>query len=444
MIALTLVGVALAAGYALLQTPKYTTTTKVFISTSSAASVTDLSTGTSFSQQIARSLAEVVTTSLVLKPVVEQLDLDTTPEQLATHVSASAQLNTTILDITVTDSDPVAAAEIANSITANLIATVPQLAPSSADGGESPVRVTVAQPAVVPEKASSPNVPLYLVLGGLLGLALAAGIAVLREVLDSRVRGEHDVRALTDAPVIGGIAIDPKTRERPLIVHDDPRNPRAEAFRTLRTNLQFLDFAEKSRTFVMTSALEGEGKSTTTANLAIALSESGHRVLVIEGDLRQPKIAEYLGAEGGAGLTDVVVGRARVADGGHQWGRKALYVLPAGTMPPNPSELLGSAAMRRLLDDLEKEFGFILIDTAPLLPVTDAAVLSKLTSGAIIITAAGRTQRAQLAHAIDSLSRVGAHLHGIVLNMLPTRGPDAYGQATYGYYGEAEMTAANN
>ena len=439
---LLLAGTAAAAGFTLLQTPKYVATTRVFVSTSSASTVTDLGSGTSYSQQIARSFAEIVSTSLILEPVIEELGLDRTTSALSKQVSATAQLNTVLLDISVTDADPELAAEIANAVTASLIETVPELAPATSESG-SPVRVTVAQPAGVPAAPSSPNVPLFLIVGALVGLGLGVGISFLREVLDNRIRGEHDVRSITDAPILGGIVYDGKAKDRPLIVHADPRSPRAESFRTLRTNLQFIDFAEPSRTFIFTSSMAGEGKSTTAANLAITLAAAGQSVMLIEGDLRRPKLAEYLGIETAAGLTDVLIGRAKIGDVVHQWGQNNLYVLPAGQIPPNPSELLGSAAMKTLLESLEADFGIILIDTPPLLPVTDAAILSKMASGAIIIVAAGRTHRAQLEASVAALHRVGATLHGVVLTMLPTSGPDAYGQYSYGQYGQyASDTAA--
>src|SRR5690606_36194033 len=202
----------------------------------------------------------------------------------------------------------------------------------------------------------------------------------LRHVLDTRVRSERDVELITDTAVIGGIVFDPKAATRPLIVQDDPRSPRAESFRTLRTNLQFLEVGQEGRTFVVTSSVQGEGKSTTTANLAIALADSGARVLLVDTDLRRPKIASYMGLEGSVGLTDLIIGRATPADVIQPWGRGRLSVLPAGTIPPNPSELLGSAAMGRLIESLRKDFDVILFDAPPLLPVTDAAILSRFAA----------------------------------------------------------------
>jgi capsular exopolysaccharide synthesis family protein len=216
-------------------------------------------------------------------------------------------------------------------------------------------------------------------------------------------------------------------------VHVDPRSPRAESFRTLRTNLQYLDVGRADRSFVITSSIESEGKSTTGANLAIALADTGARVLLVDADLRRPKIADYMGLEGAVGLTDVLIGRAELKDVIQPWGRNKLYVLPAGHVPPNPSELLGSARMVHYIAEFNTAFDVVIYDAPPLLPVTDAAILAKGVGGAIIIVAAGRTHKNQLKGAISALDNVGAPVSGLVLTMLPTKGPDAYGYGRYGY-----------
>jgi succinoglycan biosynthesis transport protein ExoP len=267
----------------------------------------------------------------------------------------------------------------------------------------------------------------------LIGLAVGIGLAVLRQVLDTRIRNERDVELVTDAAIIGGIVYDPKAATRPLIVQDDPRSPRAESFRTLRTNLQFLDVGQGGRSFIVTSSVQSEGKSTTTANLAIALADSGVRVLLVDADLRRPKVANYMGLEGSVGLTDVLIGHVALDDVVQEWGRGRLSVLPAGTVPPNPSELLGSAAMGRLITELRSKFDVVLFDTPPLLPVTDAAILSRFVGGVILVVAAGRANRHHVGGAIAALTNVGSSVSGIVLTMLPTKGPDAYGYGRYGY-----------
>jgi capsular exopolysaccharide synthesis family protein len=433
ILVLALVGVGAAATFSILQTPKYSATAKVFVSTQSSGTTSELQQGASFTVQRVKTYSDLVTTSVVLLPVIASLDLGIPAGDLAQQVTASAPLDTSIIDITVIDTDPVRAADIANATSQSLTAVVQDFETSQATDSISPVKLTLAQEASVPSVPVSPNVPLNIALGGLVGLALGVGIAVLRETLETRIRNEHDVEQITDVAILGGIVFDPKAQQRPLIVHVDPRSPRAESFRTLRTNLQYLDVGRADRSFVITSSIESEGKSTTGANLAIALADTGARVLLVDADLRRPKIADYMGLEGVVGLTDVLIGRAELKDVIQPWGRNKLYVLPAGHVPPNPSELLGSARMEHYIAEFNKAFDVVIFDAPPLLPVTDAAILAKSVGGAIIIVAAGRTHKNQLKGAISALDNVGAPVSGLVLTMLPTKGPDAYGYGRYGY-----------
>ncbi len=448
IVALTLVGIAAAAGYSLLQTPMFSSSAKVFVSTSGGDSVTDLQQGNSFTQQRVKTYADLATTPIVLLPVIADLELDLSSSELASAVTAAAPLDTTLIEITAVHEDPALAAELATAVSESLTEVVESIETTQeSDAATSPVRLTLVQHAAVPQRPMSPNVPLNVALGAFIGLALGIGTALLRETLDTRIRNERDVEAITDAPIIGGIVFDPKAKERPLIVHADPHSPRAESFRTLRTNLQFLDAGRTSRAFVVTSSIESEGKSTTAANLAIALADAGARVLLVDSDLRRPKAAEYLGIEGAVGLTDLLIGRAELQDVIQRWGRKDLFVLPAGRIPPNPSELLGSAAMVATIAEVGRAFDIVLFDAPPLLPVTDAAVLARVVGGAIVVVSAGRAHRAHLKGAIAALQNVDAPVSGVVLTMLPTKGPDAYGYGRYGYgygrgYGYGPAVAA--
>jgi succinoglycan biosynthesis transport protein ExoP len=430
-----LAGLAGGAAYGLLQTARYEATTQLYVSVRTGGAATgELVQGTTFARQMVTSYVDVINTALVLEPVIDELGLDTTVSELSTRISSSTPLNTVLINVTVTDTDPEQAAAIADA-TASSFTDAVQNTLEKPDGVEapSPVQVTVLQQAAVPLAPSSPNIPLYIALGALLGLALGVAVAVLRTVLDTRIHTLHDLEHLTDKPMLGGIAFDPDAPKRPLIVHADPRSPRAESFRTLRTNLQFLDVEEGPRSFVVTSAGPGEGKSTTTANLAIALSEMGVRVALIDGDLRLPRVADYMDLEGGVGLTDVLIGRVQLADALQKWGQNQLFVLPSGPVPPNPSELLGSSAMDQVLNALTEHFDYVLIDAPPLLMVTDAAVLSKKTRGAIMVAASGKARKQDIAGAIRALDTAGGALLGVVVTFLPTKGPDSYAYGTYTY-----------
>ena len=430
-----LTGVAVAAIASLATTPRYQATSELYVSVQVAGEGTtsELVQGTSFARQAVTSYVSIVTSSRVLEPVIEELDLELTPRQLAAQLTASSPLNTVLIQITATDSDAQRAADIANATGASLASVVVSELEQPADGSASPVRIEAVEEAVAASTPSSPNVPLNLALGLLVGLGAGLAVAALRTVLDTRIHSAHDIEQVADAPLIGRISYDPEAKRRPLVVHVDPRNPRAEAFRALRTNLQFLNVDSGPRSYVVTSSVPGEGKSTTACNLAISLAETGARVALVDGDLRLPRVASIMGIEGGAGLTDVLIGRASLADVLQRWGRGQLYVLPSGKTPPNPSELLGSSSMAALLATLTAEMDYVIIDAPPLLLVTDAAVVSKLTGGALLAAASGRVKKAEIAGAAAALERVEARLVGIVVTMLPTRGPDSYGYGAYGY-----------
>jgi len=429
---LTMLGAGLGLTYALVATPTYVASARVFVSTSGGNTVADLQQGNTFTQQRVKTYAELVTTAAVLQPTIDSLNLRTSVAELRGQVSATAPLNTTVINVTVSSTDPVFAATLATETANQLIEVVEQIETTDALQG-SPVRLTVVQEAEVPLVPTSPKKSLNVALGFLLGLALGVAIALTRAALDTKIRNEKDLERLTDLPVLGGIVFDPKAKERPLIVHEDSTSPRAESFRTLRTNLQFLDAGRRERAFVVTSAIPGEGKSTTTANLAIALAQAGAKVLLVGADLRKPKMSHYLGIEGSVGLTDVLIGRIELAEAVQRWGRTDLFLLPSGQIPPNPSELLGSALMDDLIRRLNKDFDVVLYDAPPLLPVTDAAVLARLVGGCLVLVASGMTNSPELETALATLENVDAPVSGIVLTMLPTKGPDAYGYGRYGH-----------
>jgi capsular exopolysaccharide synthesis family protein len=292
------------------------------------------------------------------------------------------------------------------------------------------VQVTTIARAEVPQQASSPNILRNLGLGLIFGLLFGVGVAILRHVLDTKVRSENDVRAMTDSPILGLVAYDQEVSSHPVILRDRPLAAPSEAVRRLRTNLQFIDLANRPKSIVISSSIPGEGKSTIAINLAVSLADAGTRVILVDADLRRPSIAEYLGIEGGVGLTTVLIGRAEVEDVVQPLGKTSLDLLPAGQIPPNPSELLGSIAMADLLERLSASYDMVLLDSAPLLPVTDAVVLSKLAGGALVVLGVDRIHRPQLQQSLESLETAGAHLFGIVMNKVARRDAAAYG---YGY-----------
>ena len=423
-----LVAVGLASVASALSTRMYEAKTQFFVSTTGASDSVALLQGSTFTQQRVKSYAQLLTTPRILTPVADAAGID--QAGLSSRVAATTPPDTVLIDVSVRDEDPDRARVTAEAIAKEFPAAVAELE-SPAGQKASPVKVTVVRPPVTPTSPVSPRPARNIVLGMVVGLLLGLGAAVLRETLDRSVKTMEDVKRVTDVPILGTIAHDPEAPKRPLIVEVDPRSPRAEAFRSLRTNLQFVDAANHPRTIVVTSSLAGEGKSTLTANLALTMAQAGSRVCLIEADLRRPKVLEYMGLEGSVGLTDALIDRADVIDVIQPYGGTNLWVLGAGPIPPNPSELLGSTAMRGLLQNLSTRFDYVVIDAPPTLPVTDAVVLSKLVDGAIVVVGSGIVDRDQLAHTLDSLTSVNGQVLGVVLNRVPPKGPGQYGSYSY-------------
>lgn len=429
IVATALLGLLMAGGASLIIKPSYVAETKLFVAIQGSGSITELQQGNTFSQARVRSYVETVGTPAVLQPAIDRLGLELTPAELQEKVSAGADLNTVIITISVNDSSAVNAAAIAQAVGSSLIEVVDTLERPSTEG-LSPVKLSVVTPAIAPVAPSAPNTRLYLLVGLVGGAGLGIGIAVLRTTLDTRVRGEHDVRRLSQAPVLGGIAYDSEAAKNTLLTQVHPQSPRAESFRQIRTNLQFAQVGHDSKALLVTSSLPGEGKTTTATNLAIALAQAGQSVVLVDADLRRPRVDDYLGLDRNAGLTTALVGAADVNELLQPWGEDDLFVLTSGQIPPNPSELLGSDAMKRLIFGLESAFDAVIIDAPPLLPVTDAAVLAQQVGGVVLVIGSSKVKSAELEKSLRALEMVDADLLGVVLNLLPARGPDAY---AYGY-----------
>lgn len=432
MVAVTLVGLISGAAVSILVKPTYTADTQLFVAIQSSGSISDLQQGNSFSQARVQSYVKTTTTPIVLQPAIDSLGLELTADQLATKVEASSDLNTVLINISVSDSSPAQAAAIAQAVADSLVQAVDTLEKPKT-GGTSPVSLSIVRPAKSPLEPSAPNTRLNLIVGLVLGLACGFGAALLRTTLDVRIRSEADLRHVSDAPVLGGIAFDQDATRKPLLTQAEPQSPRAESFRQLRTNLQFANVSGRAKTVLLTSSLPGEGKSTTATNLAIALAQAGQRVCLIDADLRRPMVNEYLGLDRSAGLTTALVGAADINDLLQPWGEDDLFVLTSGQIPPNPSELLGSDEMKHLLTRLEQAFDAVVIDAPPLLPVTDASVLAQHVGGVVLVIGSQRIKHHDLQRSLIALDLVGANLLGIVLNRLPTRGPDAYAHSYYNY-----------
>lgn len=416
-------------------TPYYAAQIRLFVAVQQGSvDVGNAYQGGLLSQQRVASYAELVASSAVTSEVIDQLDLPYTGAELQERITAQPVPNTVLIDIAVTDESPELARRIADQIALVFSAHVQQLeAPSVGD--ESLISVRVPDRAQVAAAPVSPQPVRNIAVAALLGLVAGVAIAFLRQALETSISSPEQLTGVTGSPSLGSVQQDREAKRRPLIVDDDPYSLRAESFRQLRTHLQFVDIDQPPRSILITSARAEEGKSTTACNLAISIAQSGISVCLVEADLRRPNVSRYLGLEGGAGLTSVLVGHAMLDEVIQPWQGGLLDVLTAGPIPPNPAELLGSSAMRDLMGQLEAQYDLVLIDSSPVLPVTDSVILSTLTSGTILIVRAGRTRQDEVRRAAAQLRGVGGQLYGSVLVGLRRRAArdQGYGDDGYGY-----------
>ncbi|BDZ42738.1 chromosome partitioning protein [Paraoerskovia sediminicola] len=434
-----LVGGAAAIALVSATTPLYTARVEVVVVTSSGDTANELVQSYDFSQKQVRTFSALVTRPIVLDPVISELDLEASPEDLAKQISVSSPLNTSLISIDVEDPSAEEAADVANATAQNLALVVGDLVPDL-ESGDSSVTLETVRPAVVPEVPSSPKTLLWIALGLVGGAVAGVTYIALREIVDTRVRDLHGVTAVVDAPVLGSVAHERRVPRHPLLDDPSTSNQRAEAFRQIRTNLTFLEVANERVLLPITSSVPGEGKSTTAANIAQSLAAGGSRVVLVEADLRRPALGPLLGLESMAGLTTVLAARAELDDVIQHWGTTSLDIVLAGERPPNPSELLGSDAMLKLLGKLSKRYDKVVIDCPPLVPVTDAAVIARACGGAVLVAGAGRVKRADLQQAVSNLKSVGAPIIGVVANDLAPKNVSTYAYA-YDASGAMDDTA---
>ncbi|MET8948700.1 polysaccharide biosynthesis tyrosine autokinase [Streptomyces sp. NPDC004542] len=432
------VGAALAATS--LSAPVYEAGTQLFVATRDGGDTAQLSQGQSFSQARVQSYARIVTTRQVTVPVLERLGLRATPEELASRITAQAPLDTVLIDITVRDTEPRRAARIANAVAERFTEVVERLETpkgvsgaepkSRSGGGTSPVSLRITQEAVPPAVPVAPRPLLNLAAGLLGGLLLGAGVVALRETLDTTLKTAEALGEFTGLPGLGVIPYDRTAPKQPLVTAGG-HSRRAEAFRKLRTNLQFSQVDNPPRIIVVTSSVPGEGKTNTAVNLALSLAEAGVSTCLVDADLRRPCVAPAFGLVQDAGLTTVLIGRARVADVMQQVAG-GLSVLASGAVPPNPTELLASARMAEVLTELAEFHEAVIVDTAPLLPVADTVGLASLAQGTLLVVRAARTKRDRVRTAAESLERVGVRPLGTVFSMAPVPKGGGYDHRDYG------------
>ncbi|RYJ07067.1 MAG: polysaccharide biosynthesis tyrosine autokinase [Actinomycetales bacterium] len=406
--------------------PQYGSTVKIFMSTPGGGQ-TEYVAAYTLQQRVA-SYADLAVDPAVLQTVVDRLNLDESPTQLAGQISATVVTGTINIQIDVTADTAEQAQLIAGAEADAIVALVKRLERPATSGQAAAVTARIAADPSFRSSPVAPNVPLNLAAGLLLSLFLAIAGALVRDLLDRTVKSRRDVETITSSAVLATLPFYPQVKKEPLSA--ETGGNLAEAFRVLRTNLQFVKLDAERQAILVSSALPNEGKTLTATNLAISMAQSGRSVLLIDADMRNPNVAELLGLENSVGLLSVLVGRTTIEQA-IQPHVSGISFMGTGPAAPNPAEVLESRAMRDLLARVRNEFDTVIIDAPPMLPVADASILLTEVDGALLLVRHGSTTREQLRLAVERVETVGGQLFGCVLNRTPRRASDdAYG---YGY-----------
>jgi len=468
-------------------TPIYETSTRLLVSDPPAMRSIEY-TGMVSAQTMARTYTAMLLDRPVLQGVIDQLELHTTPDKLKESVSVELVRDTQLVVVTVQDPNPTRAAEIANSIAAvfagrirvlqseryaatqaglaqqvkdmelqidetnkalarerdaskqiqlesrlteyqrlysNLVTNFEQVRLAEA---QTSTNVVVSEPAAVPTVPVSPKTTRNTILAVLAGMLLAAGMIMAMDTLDDSIKNPDEIRRKFNLPILGVIASHESEDGKP-IAQSQPRSPVAEAFRALRTNITYSGVDKPLHRILITSATPQDGKTTVAANLAVVMAQGEKKTLLLDADLRRPRIHQVFGLFNRAGLTDLFV-RALEFPGDISQAVEVpgLSVITSGHLPPNPAELMSSQRMCQILNGINGTYDFIVIDTPPVLAVTDAVALSQAMDGVILVAKPGVTKLSAFKQTVEQMQAVGARLLGVVLNEVEPS------SRKYGYY----------
>ena len=473
-------------------TPVYEAKTTVLIN-EAPSSFSNEYTAILTSERLARTYSELLTKGPFLDGVIERLSLEVDREDLADIIDVQLVRDTQLIEVRVENTSPTLAAFIADTLVDEFITQNQELQASRyADSKASleaqltevdtqiqetssaltaldddlenqperdrlstnlaqyrqtyagllqsyeEIRVAEAQttsnivqvdPATVAEDPVRPRTLLNTILAAMVGFMIAVGVVFMREALDDTVKGPDDITTRLGLPVLGLIARAQPNGEAGPITAAQPRSPVSEAFRTLRTNIQFASVDKPLRTLLVSSPTPEDGKTTVSSNLGVVLSQAGQQVVMIDADLRRPRLHERMGVSNRTGLSNLFVQETITLDGiARETQADGLRVIPTGPLPPNPAELVSSQKMNDILAALNEEWDMVVIDSPPVMAATDAAVLASRVDGVLLVVKPGSTKLGACEQTVEQLRRSGANVLGVVLNDVPLR------RSRYNYY----------
>ena len=432
LVALALVvciaGAALAT---YVQDPTYRASARLLVSGASSTSAIDEISRRQLATERAVAYAQIASTGPAVSAAVIRAGAT------GASVEATADGDSPFLSVIVTAGTAEDAQAVANAYVRTLPRVIIELEQSPS---ATPPTLSLIEPAGLPSSPHSPRPIRNLLIGGVLGLVLGVAIALLRETLDVTIRSSAEVERVTGAPVIGTVPQEFSNERLPALTR--PQSGRSEAYRHVRTNLEFTGPEGAPRSIVVTSAGSGDGKTTLSTNLAVIASRAGKSVVIVDADLRKPMVATAMGVKQEPGLSDVLSGSIALDDALQPVSDELMTILPSGRVPRSPSELLGSTAMVELLDELERRYDMVIVDTPPVLPVTDALLVGVHVAGVVVVTRVGETTRGGIKRAVEAVRKVNAKVLGIVVNAAAEPEDKTYGYG-YGYVDKRRADAAD-
>lgn len=416
--------IGLLAGFYVVSTAEvaYRGSVTFFVRTSAGSTANNQFAADQFAQRRVNSYVALLTTDRLSNMILKNTNVQLSAKQISGMISATGDINTVLLTATVTTDSKQMAEVLTSALATQFVELVSSV---ENEGGDSAVvnLEVVSGPSVT--KVVDKSAPV-LAVTGLLGFAVGVVIALILELRDTSIQRESELYELKASPVLGRIPSFLGTDRRSLAMRTSPTSHAAEAIRELRTNLQFMSAERPLKVIAVTSSLAGEGKSTLSANLAIAMAAMQNRVLLIEADFRRPRMGEFFETGGLMGLSDVLASQSSLETSLQLVGIDGLMVLPCGRLPPNPSELLGSHKLTEVLLECSAIFDLVIIDTPPLIAVTDGALVAGVSDGVLLVVEHGRTTRHQVESSVRALQAVSARLIGSVLNKTPEKSRSGY------------------
>lgn len=408
--------------------PEYETFTTLIIGNSSEYQLND--SGIEYNdillnRKLVHTYGELVKSRLVIDKVIDSLDLEISYETFKGKIQVELVNDTEIIKIKVKDNDRELVANIANELSEQFMKTV--------NIKMRVENIQIIDKAYIQENPISPNKTLNIIIGSVIGFMIGVFLTLLLEYLNNTFKTPEDVEKNLNLPVLGIIpTMNSDTGET--IVKDNAKSPISESFRTMRTNIQFTNIDKDTKTLAITSTVPNEGKSFIVSNLAISIAQGEKRVLLVDCDLRKPKLHKIFGVLNTIGLTNILMGAFSLEDSLLEIDDiEGLALITSGPIPPNPSELLNSYRMKDFLELVKREYDIVIIDTPPIGFVTDGAIVSTLTDGTLLVIESHKTEIGQVQYAKELLDKVNANIIGGILNKVDLKKGE-YGNFIYDQY----------